>query len=176
MAAITQTLGNLKLTQSVMTGYTNDSKSITTDMLADDAVTEAKLSDTLVSRLTTLETQIKGVTGTLHFEGVVTSLPESGDYEVGDFIVLGTKEYVCTSTDPLTWTELGDTTATDQRVTEAESDIDALQATVESLSSRTNVSAQASPSELTSGNTGNDVITTVNSIITKLIAAGVFLS
>jgi len=176
MAASTQILGNLKLTQTVMTGYTVDSKSITTEMIADDAVTAAKLSDDLVNRLTTLEEQIQGVTGTLHFRGVVTALPDSGDYAVGDFVIFGNKEYVCSVASPLTWTELGDTTATDQRVTNAENDIDSLEKSVDSLTARVSVVAQESPSVLTSANTGNEMMTTINSIMSKLVAAGVFTS
>ena len=69
--------------------------------------------DGLGTRLTTaegeidaLQGQIGGLTGAMHFEGVVEELPENVEgYEKGDVILYGNKEYV---SDGTKWVELGD--------------------------------------------------------------------
>lgn len=53
-----------------------------------------------------VQAAIAGLSGAMHFRGVVASLPESTeDYENGDVILVGTKEYVCSNG---SWVELGD--------------------------------------------------------------------
>lgn len=53
-----------------------------------------------------VQAAIAGLSGAMHFRGVVESLPESvAGYESGDVIMVGTKEYVC---DGAKFVELGD--------------------------------------------------------------------
>ena len=53
-----------------------------------------------------VQAAIAGLSGAMHFRGVVESLPASTEgYEDGDVILVGTKEYVCSSKK---WVELGD--------------------------------------------------------------------
>lgn len=54
---------------------------------------------------TFVKTSVAGLSGAMHFTGVVTSLPATG--KAGDVVVMGTKEYVyVNNTDK--WVELGD--------------------------------------------------------------------
>ncbi len=63
-------------------------------------------------RLDTLESKISGVTGAMHFKGVLNELPAVTDYKAGDVIIVGSKEYVLSETGDETkvksWVELGD--------------------------------------------------------------------
>ena len=64
----------------------------------------------LVKDVNDLKTQIGGVTGALHFKGVVEELPvDLSTYNEGDVILVGNKEYVCNDEDGTkSWIELGD--------------------------------------------------------------------
>ena len=64
----------------------------------------------LVKDVNDLKSQIGGVTGALHFKGVVDELPEDlSTYNEGDVILVGNKEYVCNDEDGTkSWVELGD--------------------------------------------------------------------
>lgn len=97
------------------------------------AKTELKAADTAqIERIATLEDKIKGVTGAMHFKGVVADLPtDKTGYAEGDVIIVGEKEYVFNGTD---FAEFGDVSAEAQRIAAvegrmdtAESDIDTLQ-------------------------------------------------
>lgn len=54
---------------------------------------------------TFVKTSVAGLSGAMHFAGVVTQLPASG--KAGDVVVMGTKEYVYVN-DNDKWVELGD--------------------------------------------------------------------
>lgn len=54
---------------------------------------------------TFVKTSVAGLSGAMHFTGVVTSLPATG--KAGDVVVMGTKEYVYVN-DTDKWVELGD--------------------------------------------------------------------
>ena len=64
----------------------------------------------LVKDVNDLKSQIGGVTGALHFKGVVAELPvDLSTYNEGDVIIVGNKEYVCNDEDGTkSWVELGD--------------------------------------------------------------------
>ena len=64
----------------------------------------------LVKDVNDLKGQIGGVTGALHFKGVVAELPvDLSTYNEGDVILVGNKEYVCNDEDGTkSWIELGD--------------------------------------------------------------------
>ena len=64
----------------------------------------------LVKDVNDLKSQIGGVTGALHFKGVVDELPvDLSTYNEGDVILVGNKEYVCNDEDGTkSWVELGD--------------------------------------------------------------------
>lgn len=76
------------------------------DNTHDSEITAAK------GRLDKLESKISGVTGAMHFKGVLESLPEVAAYNPGDVIVVKTKEYVLvekgTEVKTKEWIELGD--------------------------------------------------------------------
>ena len=58
----------------------------------------------------TLQGQIGGLTGAMHFKGVLEELPEDlSSYNAGDVVVVGQVEYVCVDNDgEKSWYELGD--------------------------------------------------------------------
>ena len=61
---------------------------------------------TAEGEIDTLQGQIGGLTGAMHFKGVLEELPgTTADYEDGDVILVGGKEYVCAED---AWHELGD--------------------------------------------------------------------
>lgn len=66
-------------------------------------------------KVATLEEQIKGLSGAMHFRGVLQALPGSTEgYEDGDVIIVGDKEYVCSGN---LWVLFGDVTAEGERLT-----------------------------------------------------------
>lgn len=68
----------------------------------------------LGSRITTLEGQITGLSGAMHFEGVKAEVPaDVSGYEAGDVIIVGEKEYVFNGTD---FVEFGDVSAEGERI------------------------------------------------------------
>ena len=54
-----------------------------------------------------VQAAIAGISGSMHFRGVVTSFDDVTDPAAGDVIIIGVKEYVYGG-DPATWHELGD--------------------------------------------------------------------
>lgn len=69
-------------------------------------------------KVATLEEQIKGLSGAMHFKGVLEALPGSTEgYNDGDVIVVGEKEYVCNGN---LWALFGDVSAEGERLTALE--------------------------------------------------------
>lgn len=72
----------------------------------------------LAERIADLESDITGLSGAMHFKGVVDALPETTDgYNDGDTIIVGQKEYVVNGE---AFVELGDVSAEVQRITDLE--------------------------------------------------------
>ena len=65
---------------------------------------------TAEGEIDTLQGQIGGLTGAMHFKGVLEELPEDlSSYNAGDVIVVGKVEYVCVDNEgEKSWYELGD--------------------------------------------------------------------
>ena len=65
---------------------------------------------TAEGEIDTLQGQISGLTGAMHFKGVLEELPEDlSSYNAGDVVVVGQVEYVCVDNDgEKSWYELGD--------------------------------------------------------------------
>ena len=65
---------------------------------------------TAEGEIDTLQGQISGLTGAMHFKGVLEKLPENlSSYNAGDVIVVGQVEYVCVDNKgKKSWYELGD--------------------------------------------------------------------
>lgn len=64
-----------------------------------EAETRKNSDDAQVKRIASLEEQIEGLSGAMHFKGVLTELPTDeviidADYEDGDVVIVGNKEYV----------------------------------------------------------------------------------
>lgn len=83
------------------------------DLQANVSALKTTVGDTgsgLVKDVNDLKSQIGGVTGALHFKGVVEELPgDLSTYNEGDVILVGNKEYVCNDEDGTkSWVELGD--------------------------------------------------------------------
>lgn len=79
-----------------------------------DVATDAIIQDSSDVNLVTaaqvatfVKSQISGISGAMHFKGIVTELPESGS--PGDVVVIGNKEYVYVD-NKKKWKELGDET------------------------------------------------------------------
>lgn len=69
-------------------------------------------------KVATLEEQIKGLSGAMHFKGVLEVLPENTEgYVDGDVIIVGDKEYVCSEN---TWNLFGDVSAEGERLSDLE--------------------------------------------------------
>lgn len=69
-------------------------------------------------KVATLEEQIKGLSGAMHFKGVKEVLPENTEgYVDGDVIIVGDKEYVCADN---VWNLFGDVSAEGERLTALE--------------------------------------------------------
>lgn len=69
-------------------------------------------------KVATLEEQIKGLSGAMHFKGVKPELPENTEgYVDGDVIIVGDKEYVCSGN---AWNLFGDVSAEGERLSTLE--------------------------------------------------------
>lgn len=69
-------------------------------------------------KVATLEEQIKGLSGAMHFKGVKPVLPENTEgYVDGDVIIVGDKEYVCSEN---AWNLFGDVSAEGERLSDLE--------------------------------------------------------
>lgn len=79
------------------------SKAAATDAIVADSKDAGLVSAAQVA--TFVKTSVAGLTGAMHFVGVVTSLPTTGT--AGDVVIMGTKEYVYAN-DTDKWVELGD--------------------------------------------------------------------
>lgn len=77
--------------------------------------------DALDGRIDTLEGQITGLSGAMHFKGVKTELPaDVSGYASGDVIIVGNKEYVFNET---AFVEFGDVSAEGNRITALENTV-----------------------------------------------------
>lgn len=100
--------------------------------LSDEVTARTEADAAQVNRIKSLEDQIVGLSGAMHFKGIKDAVPEDvTDYEDGDVIIVGNKEYVFNGT---AFAEFGDVSAQAQAITaltgrmdSAESDIDTLQ-------------------------------------------------
>lgn len=74
-----------------------------------------------VTRIATLESQITGLSGAMHFEGVKGEVPaDVSGYEAGDVIIVGEKEYVFNGT---VFVEFGDVSAEGERIAALETTV-----------------------------------------------------
>lgn len=74
-----------------------------------------------VARIATLEGQITGLSGAMHFEGVKAEVPaDVSGYEAGDVIIVGEKEYVFNGT---AFVEFGDVSAEGERIAALETTV-----------------------------------------------------
>lgn len=87
--------------------------------LITDMDTAYKAADTeLGGRIAALEADITGLSGAMHFKGVVEELPATTEgYANGDTIIVGNKEYVVNGE---AFVELGDVSAEVQRISDLE--------------------------------------------------------
>lgn len=77
--------------------------------------------DAQVARIATLESQITGLSGAMHFEGVKAEVPtDVSGYEAGDVIIVGEKEYVFNGT---AFVEFGDVSAEGERIAALETTV-----------------------------------------------------
>lgn len=137
---------HLSITSAVKNGAGEDGHTeytITlTDVASDNALTEltnrVTALDSETGRVKTLETKVDSLSSATHFEGVVTPSVNGtvendapvANYDKGDIIIYGNKEYVLNEVDGTkSWVELGDTSATDAKLTEVESNLNTLTTT-----------------------------------------------
>lgn len=76
--------------------------------IATTAITEESTDAGLVSAAqvaTFVKAEVAGLTGAVHFRGIVTKLEDITDPKSGDMAIVGVKEYIYNGT---TWQELGD--------------------------------------------------------------------
>ena len=86
-----------------------------------EAKTRKDADDAQVARIATLESQITGLSGAMHFEGVKAEVPtDVSGYEAGDVIIVGEKEYVFNGT---VFVEFGDVSAEGERIAALEATV-----------------------------------------------------
>lgn len=86
-------------------------KGLSTNDYDDNAKTVVESVTGINTRVNELESKISGVTGAMHFKGVLTEKPSDlSSYAAGDVIIVDKKEYVCAVNEEGTkeWHELGD--------------------------------------------------------------------
>lgn len=97
-----------------------------TDDLAKEVTNRTNADTALDTRIKTLEGQITGLSGAMHFVGVKDELPaDVSEYTAGDVITVGDKEYVFNGTK---FVEFGDVSAEGDRIKVLEDEMDAVQA------------------------------------------------
>ena len=86
-----------------------------------EAKTRKDADDAQVARIATLESQITGLSGAMHFEGVKAEVPaDVSGYDAGDVIIVGEKEYVFNGT---AFVEFGDVSAEGERIAALETTV-----------------------------------------------------
>lgn len=126
-----------------------------------------------------LEGKIVGITGAMHFKGIVTEEPsDASAYEVGDVVVYQSKEYVVVDKSEAhdgskkEFAELGDTTATDKRVEALETFRDTtVPETYETKANVTSAISEAKTELLGTGEEDDDTIKGVKKHADDAIAA-----
>ena len=101
--------GNVATLQTTVGEHSTSISGLQTDVSA-LKTTVGSAESGLVKDVNDLKGQIGGVTGALHFKGVLAELPaDFTSYNEGDVILVGNKEYVCNDEDGTkSWVELGD--------------------------------------------------------------------
>ena len=80
----------------------------TTNLTTRVTAVENKAS-TNATNIATLQNQITGLTGAMHFKGHYDTLPDVTSFSAGDVVLVGNKEYVCCdNAGTKHWHELGD--------------------------------------------------------------------
>lgn len=105
--------------QSTADSAKSYAEGVANDLTA-ETTNRTNADNALDGRIATLEGQITGLTGAMHFVGVKESVPEGdySDYSTGDVITVGEKEYVFNGT---AFVEFGDVSAEGQRISTLES-------------------------------------------------------
>lgn len=121
---------DIKTAQDTANAAKSHSEGVASDLSkAKTALEEADTAQ--VGRITALEDKIKGVTGAMHFKGVVTELPtDKTGYVKGDVIIVGEKEYVFNESD---FVEFGDVSAEAQRIAAVEGRMDTAETDIDTL-------------------------------------------
>ena len=116
LSTVSSGLSTLSGTVSTLSGKVGANEAAISTLSGKVSANETAISG-LTGRVTQAESdidelqgKITGLTGAMHFKGVVEALPEELDtYEPGDVILFGTKEYVCVDKEGAKeWHELGD--------------------------------------------------------------------
>lgn len=116
LGTVSSGLSTLSGTVSTLSGKVDANETAISTLSGKVSANETAISG-LTGRVTTaesdiddLQAKITGLTGAMHFKGVVEALPEDlSTYEPGDVILFGKKEYVCVENDGTKeWHELGD--------------------------------------------------------------------
>ena len=116
LGTVSSGLSTLSGTVSTLSGKVGANETAISTLSGKVSTNETAISG-LTGRVTTaesdideLQAKITGLTGAMHFKGVVEELPvDLETYEPGDVILFGKKEYVCVSNDGTKeWQELGD--------------------------------------------------------------------
>lgn len=126
----TELAANIRTAKDAADAAKTHSEGVASDLAK--AKTALEAADTAqVGRIATLEDKIKGVTGAMHFKGVVDALPEDKTgYAEGDVIIVGEKEYVFNGTD---FAEFGDVSAEAQRIATVEGRMDTAEGEIDAL-------------------------------------------
>lgn len=143
--------GKIKTAQDKADAAQTYAEGVASD-LADEVTARTEADTAQTSRIKTLEDKIVGLSGAMHFKGIVDAVPEDvSTYKEGDVIIVGDKEYVFNGT---AFAEFGDVSAQAQAITgltnrmdTAESDIDTLQTDLDAAEA--DLATKAPKTELT---------------------------
>jgi hypothetical protein len=121
-----------ELTGKINTAQTKGEEALSkAEEVAAGLTQEVKDRESSDARITTLEEQIVGLSGAMHFKGVKTSLPaNTSGYDNGDVIIVENKEYVVNDG---SFVEFGDVNAQSEAITDLTGRIDEADENIEQL-------------------------------------------
>lgn len=110
----TELQGNIDKAQTAADAAQEHSEGVAAD-LAEEVTARTEADEAQAARIKTLEDQIVGLSGCMHFEGVKDEVPtDVTGYENGDVIIVGNKEYVLNNG---AFVEFGDVSAQAEAIT-----------------------------------------------------------
>lgn len=126
----TELQGYIDTAQTAAEAAQSHSEGIASD-LAEEVTARTEADEAQVARIKSLEDQIVGLSGAMHFEGVKDEIPtDVTGYEDGDVIIVGNKEYVFNNG---AFVEFGDVSAQAEAITALTGRVDGHDTAIENI-------------------------------------------